>query len=503
MVQKEEIIKLINQNVYYNKEAHANLYRGKTFAIVDPYSKRIEKFKKTKRGAESYIKKEQSFSYYDEYLQDMVTCGNGLIIVEIPASELKNVYSDPYVWYHDLRKNFGQKWYIQNLVKLARDLKVNENVLEFVENKVNEILEEGGFLHQKDYEEIEQNDITADEYKNMESDITDNKMESKDEKTNNIKTGNNAVYKLNDEKNGVEIYFTEKPDHQIRELLKANGFRWSKRGFWYALQHDKTISLAKQLAGEKKANNSENEAFHVSYSNIDINDIDSYVIPEDLQKRENDANWIFRTKPFDWNKDLQLTLQKYQNQVIELLQQTDNEYIKYQLKKSLQYFKKHYYQNLIKRLKNRADCPSWVVTGRAGRNPRKDQKAQNQYDNLMRESIELIKGIEKRIGKYKDMIEREKREELKRQIQEEISNNSVELKFHSKNMEIDYMGYKGKKRVYMYGDYWISKIWGTYRIFKGNKEIHTMKTYESLKDAIRYATYLITKDIEKKHRQAI
>jgi hypothetical protein len=54
--------------------------------------------------------------------------------------------------------------------------------------------------------------------------------------------------KLNDKLNGIELYFTGKPSEGTRELLKENGFRWSKYNkCWYAKQSDKTILFAESL----------------------------------------------------------------------------------------------------------------------------------------------------------------------------------------------------------------------------------------------------------------
>lgn len=68
---------------------------------------------------------------------------------------------------------------------------------------------------------------------------------------NNVSTENFAgiSYKLNNEKNGVEIYFTDKPASEVRNELKANGFRWSSyNGCWYARQNEKTIQVAKNFS---------------------------------------------------------------------------------------------------------------------------------------------------------------------------------------------------------------------------------------------------------------
>ena len=56
-----------------------------------------------------------------------------------------------------------------------------------------------------------------------------------------------TTYRLNEELNGVEIIFDKKPADEIREELKANGFRWG-RGYWYAKQTADRIALAERLA---------------------------------------------------------------------------------------------------------------------------------------------------------------------------------------------------------------------------------------------------------------
>jgi len=54
---------------------------------------------------------------------------------------------------------------------------------------------------------------------------------------------------LNEEKNGIEISFTEKPEPEVIEELKSNGFRWSRfsGGKWWAKQTPETIAYAESL----------------------------------------------------------------------------------------------------------------------------------------------------------------------------------------------------------------------------------------------------------------
>lgn len=376
-------------------------------------------------------------------------------------------------------------------------------------------------------------------------------------------------YKINEEKNGIELYFTEKPSEAIREQLKQYGFKWSRLGFWYAKKTDERLNFVQSLLSDSytshltdeqrkklskrlgkdnvmplrlfksknsdsvllecintnldnpqpfyffiRANgeeigmgynsdilndytliytythNSDQENEPVTYPDINIDDIHTYVIDERLQEAEHAASWIFRTKEQDHTKEIQNFFSQYNNKVVEVLEQTDNERIKYYLKKSLQSFKKRYFENYIKILRHRSENPSWVVTGRGNLNKRRYDKALNRYDKLMQESTQLMKEIDRAIDRAKDEIRRDKEQRIK----EAVKSVKNELTFTTVTKEIEYMGYKERKRVYIYGDYWTAKLWGCYRVFKGDQEIHSLKTTQGLEDAKQYIAYLVQQE---------
>ncbi len=63
-----------------------------------------------------------------------------------------------------------------------------------------------------------------------------------------------TYYMLNGEKNGIEIYFDEKPGEVIRSELKANKYRWSgKKKCWYAKQTAAALDLAERLTAGRQA----------------------------------------------------------------------------------------------------------------------------------------------------------------------------------------------------------------------------------------------------------
>jgi hypothetical protein len=58
--------------------------------------------------------------------------------------------------------------------------------------------------------------------------------------------------KINEELNGIELYFSNKPSEEIRSVLKENKFRWS--GFkkcWYTKQSEKAFKVANSLVNGK------------------------------------------------------------------------------------------------------------------------------------------------------------------------------------------------------------------------------------------------------------
>ena len=58
-----------------------------------------------------------------------------------------------------------------------------------------------------------------------------------------------TTYTLNNAFNGIEITFGGKPAENIREQLKAAGFRWhNKNKLWYARQSAERLALAEALA---------------------------------------------------------------------------------------------------------------------------------------------------------------------------------------------------------------------------------------------------------------
>ena len=69
------------------------------------------------------------------------------------------------------------------------------------------------------------------------------------------KSGGTVEVKYNEQFNGLEIYFPAIPSENVSNLCKSSGFRWSKRGFWYAKKCDRTEAAAEHIVAEWKKEN--------------------------------------------------------------------------------------------------------------------------------------------------------------------------------------------------------------------------------------------------------
>lgn len=59
---------------------------------------------------------------------------------------------------------------------------------------------------------------------------------------------------INNQFNGIELTFAGKPAEEIREAMKAAGFRWHKqKKLWYAKNTTERMALAQKLSGQQAA----------------------------------------------------------------------------------------------------------------------------------------------------------------------------------------------------------------------------------------------------------
>lgn len=310
----------------------------------------------------------------------------------------------------------------------------------------------------------------------------------------------NAKVVLNDEKNGIEIYFSEKPGEETRESLKFNGFRWSRYNkCWYS----KNTEKAKTFIG--KINNNPIESLeNVDYENIDINDIANYSVPIEISKRENESV-MFRNNYTDHTKVLRGRLQEANEKVIELCEKVGiTPRIEYEAKRYLQNFKKKYSEAYIEYLRIKGENPSWLVTGRGGLNVRSYNKGQERImkktlllNELSEKFDERIKRFEYRIKevvekKEKELIENIKEEDLTLEFKKVKVNINFEVnrifKDFGRRLHLVQAHFNEKNQIY------IIKNWGCWRGYdnEGN-ELFQTNTKGTLKEAKKICEHYVSK----------
>ncbi|MGO0987444.1 hypothetical protein ACTPEW_16040 [Clostridioides difficile] len=323
-----------------------------------------------------------------------------------------------------------------------------------------------------------------------------------------------VIVVLNEEKNGVELYFTDKPPQEIRNLLNSNSFKYSKyKKIWYAKQSDKTISFANSLTNTtmeeiKDKSNEYKEQKQINIKNelaeIDIDDIESYIVPVEISKRENE-NAFFRNTETDHTKCLQNELIYFNKLVMNTLQNNTNLEIEHYLKSALQKFKKNYTEAYIKYLNYKGNNPSWLVTGRGGRNSTKDQRTNDRQHKLMMNTIDMKDNFHKKCENTKDRIQKEKRLRERKEFEEGTKDIIIpkfeRVKKYINPRAVDKIFDKNTTfliTMHKYNNYFIAKNGGAWRVYNQNGiELYSTKTTETLEDAKKWLVYYLQKNAKK------
>ena len=501
---KKEILNKINSNLFDQERLSKNMYRGKTFLVVRDCGM-IYKSYKTRRGAEGYINKNKDWSYYDEYTLELVYPNSNSKVIEIKESELVG-FNNWNLWHEELRRYLSKDWMISNIEQYIKYVE-DQDLLNYINESIEDIKVGKGLRVPKQLE----NNLTE-ETKEVKEVIAE-QITNKKQDINNSSLVEKVI--LNEEKNGVEIYFTEKPSEEVRDNLKLNGFRWSKYNkCWYAKQNEDTLNFANSLNNtseeeiketsqqyqEEKEKELENKL-----NDLDINDIESYIIDPGLSKRENSVS-MFRSKDINHTKQIQEYFTSKQNEVLEVLSKCNNKRIEYTLKLSLQRFKRDYHANYIKQLQHRALNPSWIVTGRSGRDIRRDKKMNDRYDKLLKESLEITNKFDKAISKAKKDIKQQEKEAVKKHFEDNTKDitipkfNRVKKSYSllATNNIFNDGGNMTEGTMHEYKDYYIFKNWGSFRIYDSSgNELHNVKTQGTLEDAKKWLIYYLNNKVSK------
>lgn len=483
-------IKVINSNVDYAIKATENSYRNKFFIVVN--GDRIENFSKTKRGAEGYIKK-NTFSYYDDYSQEMINAGSNLEVVELSSFDIIDYYNNTNIWFETMFTRWKIRQNNEYMLTLANKLECSENVIKVIES-ILAISDANSYpsLSMIGLEEIEENEV-------VESIVNESETPEDVTQTDTIEeTDISITMKLNDEKNGVELYFNDVPSEEIRTQLKTNGFKWSRfNKCWYAKQNENTLTLAEMLSS---GNTETLEAVNpLEIELVEFVDIAQFKINEETEKRLID-NSLFQNKKVGYETNqLQVTLSNLLENTKEIIELADNNYSKNTLINGFNAFCERYTRELNSYLYQRSINPSWAVTGRGGLNVARYNKKQDQLHNKMGKVVEMLEKQKSILEKYKNKFKKNEAYKTKQAIEHVINNlDSTSLSFATKQREMDYYGYKYNTRSYESPNYFFMKMAGCYRIFERatGKEIHSLKTNEKLTDAKKYVMYLESKYVK-------
>lgn len=472
-MKREDVLKVINREAAYIIEGLNHLYHNKFFVVSNGSS---VKFFKTSRSANTYANKQASLSWYDDYSKDMTN--NTCQVFEVKLEELQDVSMDYNFWNDYVLKNMHN---IANYCKgeeimdHAKKLVNDSALLDVIASAIRQIEENGTFKSFKSEIENIKNETA-------ELEQVDAGMASDEE----------VEVFYNEEKLGIELKFKDKPNSDTRELLKVQGFKWSKYNrIWYAKDTEENRSFVIAQFASNKKDDTVCELSASEWLEVDIEDVETYTVDSELSRRENAGHWITRSKDIDHQAELQEQIRTMNNELLEALGECQDDRLVYESKKWLQTYKKRYYNWYIKRLKLSAENSSWVITGRCGRNARKDNKHQKAYNQLMTEYMDKLKPeYENKLSSIKAKINRSNSIAKQSQVKK-LVNNTPSIKLSKSKALINCRAREGQNifeggniesTVYNYEGYSIIKSWGVWGIYKDGLLIDSNK-YASLDTA--------------------
>ena len=497
---KKELLEKINSNVYELEKAYNNLYHNKVYVVVNDT---INAYYKTKRGALNWVNKHKDDSYYDEYFMDLVYPNKGCEVYEVWINELINPSNNKMFWYKVLYNHLGNvcqgyTWTLDNIKDDAKKWNVSEDIENYIDETIKYMIENHSIIVLEDETE-EKND--TEETENI-----------KDSEVIEEKENIQVEVRFNEEKNGIELYFSNKPDEEIRDTLKSNGFRWARYNkCWYCKDTEEKRRLLKSLGWfneENKTVDVNNKTINnIEYEEIDINDIESYTIDKDISDRENNSV-MFRSQYTDHTKILQDLLQRYQEKIIELLNDENiTPGMKYKIKSKLQDFKKKYTNAYRDYLTVKGQNPSWAVTGRSGLNINKYNKGQDRVNNKMFKLSEIEDNFNKFLSKQKRILDKIEKEEYQKQLLS-IDIDNVEFKKVKKKITLgaidNIFNNEGKEvTAYTIDDkHYIIKNWGSWHIYNSiGQDLWNSKTTDKLEVAKKKLIQW-TKQLQEKNKTA-
>lgn len=502
---KKELLNLVNSNIDANEELNGMFYRGKCFVIAK-YN-RVERVFKTKRGAEGWISKNESFSYYDDYSQELIYPNRGLEVIEVLESEYKPLTENKMVWYNWLKSCLGAEYMYNSIECTAkRYLADNQELLNYVLTSLDDVKNKRGltvYIEEDKQEQVEEI--------NKKQEPVATATEQKEVVNNNV----DVTVKFNEDKNGIELYFDNRPNAEMLTQLKANGFRWSKfQKIWYAKDNEERRNFLINLGVLKAENKEEKEEVKTSLTPksaeiiaVEVDDITQYTIDKELSKRENECHWVFRSKERDHTQELQNYLISCKDSILEVLEDTENISIKNNAINYLNRYMKKYNDLFTRMIRNRAEMPSVAVAGAGNYNFRKLNKSNDRYNNLLSEYSTLTDSFKSKLSSIKYEIKKEKDKKTFEKINaysgvyNDLKLSKVTVKYNPGAIDNIFVEATAEKNAYKYNDYYIIKNWGAFKIYDSVGNMQYIENIpcscSTLKDAKLFLCYIINNESEK------
>ena len=234
---KNAMLEKINSNPYEVQKVLSNMNKqGKTYMVVEN-GFYITGFRKTLKGAKSFAEK-SLIQWYDDYTQDMTHNTNE--VVEVSREELTDYSSDVTAWYEFLLNNpdvanyYSDKKYFFKVY--VDDLFPSEEIRSYLEEQYDRMLQ-GKTPAAPAADTLEEEAAVEVEEENEEA------VEEKAETFTVVE---------NQEKNGLEIYFKEKPSAATIQELKDHKFRWHRaKACWYAKATPEAKAFVEALYDEE------------------------------------------------------------------------------------------------------------------------------------------------------------------------------------------------------------------------------------------------------------
>ncbi|HAT4302360.1 TPA: hypothetical protein I9089_002468 [Clostridium perfringens] len=142
----------------------------------------------------------------------------------------------------------------------------------------------------------------------------------KEDKKPSLNTVESKEVKItyNEEKNGIEVKFNNKPNQEVINNLKANGFRWHRvKKVWYAKQTDERVNYINTTFKINQINDEKvNNIIELNDYRNESEDIKDITINPDVVEIEEQDQYFIKSVKFA-NLNKRNTIKEYEKEIIK------------------------------------------------------------------------------------------------------------------------------------------------------------------------------------------